>query len=410
MNYTKQSCAIVAFWMIAAAATHASPFPVPDTGEITCYGEKEAIDCPSVGEAFFGQDAQVDGTPMDFTDNGDGTVTDNVTGLMWVQTPDINNDGEINIADKMTYDEALAFAETLDVGGYDDWRIPDIKEMYSLMDFRGVDPSGFEGTGTSELTPFIDRDYFDFGYGDTEAGERVIDAQLASSTLSVSGTGPLHEPTMFGVNYADGRIKGYGLTLFGKDKTFYVMAVRGDEGYGENAFTDNGDQTVTDAATGLMWTQNDSGNAMSWEDALAWAERANDAGYLGYDDWRLPNVKELQILVDYTRSPDTSDSAAIDPVFSVTNIVNEAGEMDYPVYWTSTTHANWTKNAGNHASYVNFGRAMGYMRNNWVDVHGAGAQRSDPKVGVASDFPEGFGPQGDAIRVTNHARLVRDAD
>jgi hypothetical protein len=46
----------------------------------------------------------------------------------------------------------------------------------------------------------------------------------------------------------------------------------------------------------------------------------------------------------------------------------------------------------------------------WLDVHGAGAQRSDPKQGDPAEFPNGRGPQGDAIRILNFVRLVRDAD
>jgi hypothetical protein len=45
------------------------------------------IDCPAEGEALYGQDAQFTGTAFDYTDNGDGTVTDNVTGLTWEQHP-----------------------------------------------------------------------------------------------------------------------------------------------------------------------------------------------------------------------------------------------------------------------------------------------------------------------------------
>ncbi len=45
---------------------------------------------------------------------------------------------------------------------------------------------------------------------------------------------------------------------------------------------------------------------------------------------------------------------------------------------------------------------------NWIDVHGAGSQRSDPKSGDASVFADGNGPQGDAIRILNYVRLVRD--
>ena len=46
--------------------------------------------------------------------------------------------------------------------------------------------------------------------------------------------------------------------------------------------------------------------------------------------------------------------------------------------------------------------------NRWMDVHGAGAQRSDPKIGDPDDFPTGRGPQGDAIRIYNYVRLVRN--
>jgi hypothetical protein len=131
----------------------------------------------------------------------------------------------------------------------------------------------------------------------------------------------------------------------------------------------------------------------------------NAANYLGYSDWRLPNAKELQSIVDYTRSPDAGGSAALDPVFNATAITNEAGQTDYPSYWTGTTHAN--ARSGDHAVYVAFGRAMGYWNGTWTDVHGAGAQRTDPKTGDPADWPTGHGPQGDAVRITNYVRLVR---
>ena len=93
---------------------------------------------------------------------------------------------------------------------------------------------------------------------------------------------------MFGVNFADGRIKGYGTSIFGREKTFFVLYVRGNTDYGVNNFTDNGDGTVTDAATGLMWKQDDSGSGMIWDDALSYCENLETAGYT---DWRLPDAK-----------------------------------------------------------------------------------------------------------------------
>ena len=393
----------------AASPSNASkPFVVVDTGQDKCYNDSGAeISCPAPGEFFYGQDAQHNANMPAFTENGDGTVTDNVTGLMWQQSPDTNGNGVIDADDKLSYDQAAARASTLNLGGYSDWRLPTIKELYSLIHFSGTDPSGYEGSDTSDLVPFMDTGYFDFAYGDTTAGERLIDAQYASGTLYVSNTANDGGRTLFGVNFADGRIKGYGLALFGSNKTFFVIYVRGNTGYGQNDFADNGDGTITDNATGLMWSRDDSGIGLNWEEALAWVEQNNAKNYLGYSDWRLPDAKELQSIVDYTRSPDSTGSAAINPLFDVASIVNEAGQVDFPSYWTSTTHVNWSAVPGPSGVYVAFGRAMGYMNNTWVDVHGAGAQRSDPKSGDPADYPFGRGPQGDAIRIYNYVRCVR---
>jgi hypothetical protein len=378
------------------------------------------ISAPSIGQAFYGQDAQFSGTQPSYTLSDDGlTVHDNVTGLTWQKSPDTNGDGTIDSLDKMTLTQAQARPAVLNAvkyGDFSDWRLPTIKELYSLINFMGTDPSGATGNDTSGLTPFIDRTYFDFGYGDTARGDRIIDMQYASSTLYVSKT-MLNSPTMFGVNFADGRIKGYSLDMSWQgigDSKFPVRLVRG-AAYGKNDFADNGNETITDRATGLMWTKGDSGEGMNWQEALAWAQTKNDENYLGHSDWRLPNAKELQNIVDYTRSPDTTSSAAINPLFICTGITNEAGKADYSYYWTGTTHIS-SDGTGAAAVYIAFGRAMGYMTipgfpyiGAWLDVHGAGAQRSDPKVGNPADFPKGRGPQGDAIRIYNYVRLVRDA-
>jgi hypothetical protein len=193
--------------------------------------------------------------------------------------------------------------------------------------------------------------------------------------------------------------------------------VRGNRSYGKNDFKDNGNGTVTDRATGLMWMKVDSGRLkagrnkdgkLNWQEALTWAENLQ---YAGYSDWRLPNVKELQSIVDYTRSPTTTNSAAIDPVFQTTSFAAEGGEADYPCYWSGTTHAGLSR--ASTAAYVAFGRSFGWMPNRrtgqyqLMDVHGAGSQRSDPKSGDPSRFPYGRGPQGDVIRIYNFVRCVR---
>ncbi len=388
-----------------------SSYPIVDTGQEVCYDDAVQISDPASGEAFYGQDAQYMGNAPSYTLSDDGlTVYDNVTGLTWTQSPDLDGDGDVDADDKLTFDEAQDYPDTLNAqnyGGYSDWRVPTIKELYSLIDFRGTDPPP-EGNSTAGLIPFIDTDYFAFAYGDTAAGERIIDSQWVTNTLYVADSN-----MMFGVNFADGRIKGYGLMSPDPrqgEKTFYVRLCRGNTSYGTNSFVDNGDGTVTDEATGLMWSQGDSGgDGMNWSDALAWVQAKNNENYLGHDDWRLPNAKELQSVVDYTRSPDTTGSAAIDPAFSATEITNLVGQADYPFYWTSTSFLRADGTAAD-AVYVAFGRGLGsYDGTNVVDVHGAGCQRSDPKDGDPNDYPSwGFGPQGDVRRVFNHVRLVRD--
>jgi hypothetical protein len=217
------------------------------------------------------------------------------------------------------------------------------------------------------------------------------------------------DSTVFGVNFVDGRIKGYPKYMPGSNNTnpniMYFRMVRGRTDYGINNYVDNNDGTITDNATCLMWQQADDSIARDWEHSLAYAENLNLAEYT---DWRLPNAKELQSIVDYTRCPDVTNSPAIDPLFSTTMINDPNGNPgQYPYFWTSTTHLDGI-NPYSPAVYVAFGEAQGRMNGTLMDVHGAGAQRSDPKTGNPDDYPTYMGPQGDVRYVFNYTRCVRD--
>jgi len=363
------------------AAGTTLPYTIVDTGQDKCYDSRGEMDPPKYGQPFYGQDAQFKGKQPSYKDNGDGTVSDLNTGLMWVKAR----------GPMVTWEDAMAGAAKCKVGGHSDWRMPTIKELYSLINFMG----GCQGT-VQNSKPYLDTKYFDFVYGDESQGYRIIDCQDWSATEYIAKT-MNGNPTVFGVNFADGRIKGYPKESRGpqgsRKKVLYARYVRGNPAYGKNDFKDNGDGTITDKATGLMWSKADSGTGMNWESALAWVQKKNAEKYLGHNDWRLPNAKELQGIVDYTRIP------AINPVFQITKL--EDGE--YPFFWTGTSHLEGPPDRqGKAAVYISFGRALGWMQfppgrgqRQLMDVHGAGAQRSDPKEGNPAEFPYGRGPQGD---------------
>lgn len=122
-----------------------------DTAQKSCFNSVELIECPQSGE-YVGQDAQYEGHSQNYTVHGNGTVTDNVSGLIWTQSPDTNGDSEISKADKLSSSDAAAYCESLTLAGYDDWQLPNIKQAYSLINFQGEDPDPM-ARGTSELTP-----------------------------------------------------------------------------------------------------------------------------------------------------------------------------------------------------------------------------------------------------------------
>ncbi len=387
-------------------------YAIVDTAQVQCYQSNtgNSTDCNDIG-----YDADYIGNSPTYAVSNDGLlVTDNITGLTWQQSSDLNNDGVINYADKLSQSEAAEHCQNLSYGGRDDWRLPNIQQAYSLILFSGKDASSYQGSDTSTLTPFIDQ-AFDWAFGDINsqagitAGDRIIDAQYATSSLYVTTT-MVNDLTMFGVNYIDGRIKGYPT----ERKKFYVRCVADNSDYGQNDFVDNSDGTISDHATNLMWQQQDT-SAKNWDEAVEHCEFNSTANY---GDWRLPNAKELHSLVDYSKSPETDNSAAIDDIFQSTPFQNEEGDTDWGYYWSSTTHVD-NDGDGSNAVYIAFGRALGYMNSTLLDVHGAGAQRSNDKLDIASEPGANSamgsngtfyykGPQGDILRAQNNVRCVRD--
>jgi Protein of unknown function (DUF1566)/Secretion system C-terminal sorting domain len=372
-------------------------YPIVDTDVSDHYSNTAVISAPSVGQAFYGQDATYNGNQPSYTDNGDGTITDNVTGLMWEQDMGV----------KISFDASFIKAANSTLGGHTDWRVPTMKELYSLIYFSGV------VMGNDAVTMFIDTNYFNQPIGDESIGERQIDAQTWTETEYVGLTMGGDE-TVFGVNFVDGRVKGYPKydPPTGNPNTMYFRMVRENTSYGINNYSDNGDGTISDDATGLMWQQADDATTRDWETSLSYAEGLSLAGY---DDWRLPNAKELHSILDYTRCPDITNSPAIDPLFSCTSFNDPSGASgQYGYYWTGSPLMDGP-NPYSDASYICFGEAQGEMEappgsGNMVlmDTHGAGACRNDPKTGTPGSYPQYFGPQNDVQYVFNYVRCVRN--
>jgi len=170
--------------------TAAVPYATADTGQIRCYDNRSEISPPAQDQPFFGRDGQLQGRQPAYKDNGDGTVSDPVTGLTWIQRPPTA---------KYPWADAPKLAAGLNsqnIGGHNDWRIPNTKELYSLVDH-------------SKGWPYIDTKYFV-----CELAPQVIDqvknTQYWTSDRSVAPDGI---PEAFGINFATGHIKAYDLGM-----------------------------------------------------------------------------------------------------------------------------------------------------------------------------------------------------
>jgi hypothetical protein len=388
-------------------------FVITDSMQEECFDDQgNVIPPPKPGEYLYGQDAQFQGkNPQVYENNGDGTITDLNTGLMWQKTPDFK---------RHVFEDAATYCNELGIGGYDDWRLPTVKELYSIADFRGglvhqmhpepsgpppvgpppnePDPGPYQDPGSSR--PYVDTKYFDFEYP-----QPLFTGNYWSSTAYVGGPlTNLQERCVFGVNEADGRIKAYStnyrwngepLNYQGFKRGCHIRAVRGEENvYGVNKFVDNGDGTITDEPTGLMWQKADDGVTRTWGESLKYAE---DLRLAGYSDWRLPNAKELQSAVAYGKLT----TPAIDESFLV--VTNPESW-----FWTNTTLGDNKQTA----VYVCFGKAYAQHpvagTSEYLDWHGAGAQRSDPKTGDPADYVMASINGADEIRIKNYSRCVRN--
>lgn len=251
---------------------------LPDTGQIQSYTNT------------FGEDHDFNFNAPFFNINGNGTVTDTITGLMWQQ----NDGGE------MTIENAIDYCNNLVLGGFSDWRLPNAHEAFSIINHQNANPA----LNTSIFTASVAEYWW-------TSDRQVNDSNKVWVTNSGGGIG----------NHPKTETISAGGT-----KKFHVRAVRNIQNPISIAshFTDNGDGSITDNLTQLIWQKTPYADSLTWEDALGYADTLNLSGH---NSWRLPNIKELQSINEENR---------INPSINTTAFgMSAAGK-----FWSSTSLPN----------------------------------------------------------------------
>jgi len=347
--------------------------PLPDTNQTRCYNNTEEIICPEPEEDFYGQDATYLINPPSYTKlNESGNdlpdsaeswvmVRDNVTQLVWeVKTDDGSiHDKDNQYAWQNAHDVFIAELNSTSFGGHSDWRLPTIKELASITDL-------------GRWGPAINSDYF----------PNTLWSNYWSSTTYAGSTAYFAWSIYF----------NYGLDYWGpKSESCYVRAVGGGQTGSLDHLVIDGDGTVTDTLTGLMWQQATDGT-MNWEAAISHCEALSLAGY---DDWRLPNKRELQSIVDYS---------IYKPAINTTYFPNTLSSS----YWSSTTYAHLPPYGRAWVVYFGLGYGGDYDKSDSYDVRAVrGGQNQMPgHLVILSPAQASIWYVGDSMSITWETREI----
>lgn len=265
----------------------------------------------------FGEDRDYTRNPMSYTVTDDEKIViDNNTGLMWERhlnwiwektTPPVGDwrpqdvfaykDGEPR---RRPYQEGVQYCKNMRLGGYDDWRMPSMKEGHTIANYASARP-------TIHMKYFKDVDPGLPGYGDRGKGG-MWGGPLA----------PDHNNSAWHLGFIDGHFMGYPRTGY---KTTRCVRADDNGAFFLPDFVDNGDGTVTDKVASLIWLQETDGKKRDWEASIQYCE---DLVFAGRDDWKLPSNKELSSTVDLTRQKPAIDTAFFP-------------DTDYKAYYWSRT-------------------------------------------------------------------------
>jgi len=333
--------------LFSVGASFADSTIPPQTGQTVCYDmQSKEVECAGSGQDGDTQ-AGVEWPWPRFKDNGDGTITDNLTGLMWLAEPSC-------VGVNKTWQEAFntisdfntnpnKYTCTGYTAKYTDWTLPNVNELESLM-INGKESiaewlmkQGFKNIGTSGYATWWSSTTYADGIG--EAWVVGMDWNKAVTRKDKSEK---QDISLFLVRSAQTQAVSQVWQTGQKSSI-----TPGDDGslirgmtWPSPRFTDNGDGTITDNMTGLMWLKNaNCFEAKNWQAALDviadFNLHSSSYGYssytASYSDWRLPNEKELHSLIDYSQTGPALQQGH--PFINVRS-------GDDGVYWSSTSDTN----------------------------------------------------------------------
>jgi hypothetical protein len=311
-----------------------------------------AIPCAGTG-----QDGEAQaGSPLSFTDNGDGTITDNNTGLTWAKRSD---DGSVHDRDTLhnwsnAFASYVATLNSTSFAGFNDWRVPNARELESVVNYQTANPalSPVFNAGCVPGCSVLSCDCNQANWwSSTTAPGGPTQAWLLISNDGPLTANALGKSTASGVRAVrggNGCLPATGqTTCWNGSGTPIPCAGTGQDGELQDgaplSYTDNGDGTVSDNNTGLMWAkQSDDGslhdkdNVYTWSNAFAvYIAGLNAANYAGYNDWRLPNAKEMQSIYNH----QTAESAAFETgCVGGCTVLTCSCTTDNANFWTSTSN------------------------------------------------------------------------
>jgi len=264
-----------------------------------------------------GEDNDYQRNPMSYTISDDGKIViDNNTGLMWERNLNWKYEKVVKPKGKWMpqdvfgavdgepkrrpYHEAVQYCKQLDLGGYQDWRMANMKEGHTISHYAAARPA-IHMKYFKDVYPGL------AGYGDRGKGG-----------MWAGPIAPDHNNSGWHLGFIDGHFMGYPR---GGYKT--VRCVRADNNgtYFLPEFVDNSDGTVTEKVSKLMWIQEVQSGKLDWEESIQYCE---DLKFAGHSDWKLPGNKEATSVVDLLKFKPAVDNR----FFS---------DVDYKAYyWTRT--------------------------------------------------------------------------